>query len=93
MQCDETSQTSRTDLQGEWLLLLARSEAAGTRLHSQVPEQNRRNLSGLNRTQNRRSQKSVSVCSGVWNPLQPLVYFLTFISPREARTYLNRLIS
>ncbi len=57
------------------LLLLVWSEATGTGLHSQVPEQNRRNLSGLNRTQNRRSQTSVSVCRRVWIPVRPHVCF------------------
>lgn len=81
---DETSQTSRKYsicklLKG--FLLLVWSEATGTGLHSQVPEQNRRDLSGLNRTQNRRSQTSVSVCRGVW--IQ--VCFFTLGSWREAK--------
>lgn len=45
-----------TDLWGRSCLFLVWSEATGPGLHSQVPEQNRRNLSGLNKTQNHRLQ-------------------------------------
>lgn len=44
------------DLWGKSCLFLVWSEATGPGLHSQVPEQNRRNLSGLNKTQNHRLQ-------------------------------------
>lgn len=51
--------------------VLVWSEATGTGLHSQVPEQNPSNLSGLKRTQNCRLQTSVLVCRRLWVPAKP----------------------
>lgn len=75
------------DLRGKEFLFLVWSEATGTGLHSQVPEQNQRNLSGLNRTQNRRSQTSVSVCRGVWIPVKPHVCFLQMNALKWSKDY------
>lgn len=81
------------DLRGKEFLFLVWSDATGTGLHSQVPEQNRHNLSGLNRTQNRRSQTSVSVCRGVWIPVKPHVCFCRWMPWSEAKiiTYVLKL--
>lgn len=67
------------------------SQATGTGLHSQVPKQNRRNLSGLNGTQNRRSQTSVSVCRGVWIPVKPHVCFFHICAMKRS-TYIFKLM-
>lgn len=83
-QRDERSQTSREDMQGKGFLFLVWSEATGTGLHSQIPEQNQRNLSRRNRY-NRRSQTSVSVCRWVWISVKPHVCFFTFMPWRTAK--------
>lgn len=64
-----------TDLWAKSCLFLVWSEATGPGLHSQVPEQNWRNPSGLNKTQNHRLQTCMKRGSGFQLNLTFFVFF------------------